>query len=142
VAVASATGGAVLRKVLHRTPSGWAGGGAVDPRRWRVVTVNRSIEEIGQGLPKPLEDLGDAIEARLTTAPGEKGTELAARLPTDGDRDDVPTVEDLRVALRQAKQILEVGWVLEPDRNPTAEPTVLNAPLRNATWHAQRAGRL
>jgi hypothetical protein len=142
VAAATATGGAVLRKALHRAPSGWAGGGAVDAKRWRVVTVNRSIEEVGQSLPKPLEDLGDAIEIQLSTAPGEKGTELAVRLRANGDRDDAPTVGDLRAALRQSKQLLEVGWVLEPDQNRTTEPTVLNAPLRKATGHAQEAGRL
>ncbi|WBQ08361.1 hypothetical protein [Kribbella sp. CA-293567] len=138
--VVAATGAVAVRKVLERAPSGWPGTPTVDPERWRVVTVYRPIEEIEPALPEPLAELGDAVEIRLTTAPGDKGTEVAARLRRTGRNE--PSVEDLRRALREAKQLLEVGYVLEPDRNSTTQPTGLNAGLRKATAGARGEGRL
>jgi hypothetical protein len=136
----TATGGAglLLRKALS---GGRPGSGHSDPRRWRVVTVHQGIDEIGDLLPRPLVELGDAVEVRLTPAPSDKGTEIAVRL-RDADAADNPSLEDLRLALRKSKQLLEVGWVLEPDRNSTTEPTPFNAPLRKATAHARGEGRL
>jgi hypothetical protein len=134
------TGTVVLRKLLGRPPSGWSGSGAVDPERWRVVTVNRSLAEVGDALPEPLAKLGEALEVRVSAAPGDKGTEIAARLKATGDGN--PSVEEVRRALREGKQILEVGWVLEPNRNTTTRPTLLNVGLRWATEHARRVGRL
>jgi hypothetical protein len=143
---AVATGTAAIKKVVGHAPSGWgpAGGAHDDPRRWRVVTVNRPIPELDGGLPGPLADLGDAIEVRLQPAPGDKGTELAARLTGTGhDRiHGQDPLEALRSALRQAKQVAEVGYVLEADLNTTSRPTPLNEPLRQATKHAGGEGRL
>jgi hypothetical protein len=133
-------GTVVLRRLLGRSPSGWSGSGAVDPQRWRVVTVNRSHREVGDNLPEPLAKLGEAVEVRVSAAPGDKGTEIAVRLKATGDGD--PSLEDVRRALREAKQILEVGWVLEPNRNTTTRSTLLNAALRRVTEHARRVGRL
>jgi hypothetical protein len=146
-AAALAAGSAAVKKVVGRAPSGWGeavGGAHDDPRRWRVVTVNRPIAELEAALPAPLADLGNAVEVRLRPAPADKGTELAARLT--GTREDPlngqPPLEALRSALRQAKQVAEVGYVLEADLDTTTRPTPLNEPLRQATKHAGGEGRL
>lgn len=95
--------------------------------RWRSVTINRRPEELltdGQ-LPAPLADLGDDIEIRVRPAPGGKGSELAARLRSEPSGPSVlgriaghDPRQDLRSALRQAKQLIEVGEVLRVDPTP------------------------
>jgi hypothetical protein len=144
---AVAAGSAAVKRVVGRAPSGWGdtpGSASEDIRRWRVVTVNRPIADLEAALPSPLTDLGDAVEVRLQPAPGDKGTELAARLTgtRHGLLNGLPPLEALRSALRQAKQVAEVGYVLEADLNTTARPTPLNEPLRQATRHAGGEGRL
>jgi hypothetical protein len=143
-AVATAAGVGFLRKVLDKPPSGWSGQGHGDPQRWRAVTVNVGIDKLSEDPPGPLAALGDAIEVRISPAPADKGTELAARLTGDGRGriDGEEPLEALRRALRETKQLLEVGWVLSPDENTTTRPTPLNAPLRSATSHARGEGRL
>lgn len=144
-AVALTAGTKIVQKIMDKAPSGWpAAGGRTDPDRWRGVTVYRTREEVGNDLPEPLARLGDAIEVRIETAPGDRGTEIYARLTGDGSGklDDMDPLHAVRIALREAKQLLEVGYVLEPDRNTTSEPTALNAPLRKATANARGEGRL
>jgi hypothetical protein len=142
--VATAAGLLAARRALNDPSRGWAGGGRNDPRRWRVVTVNLPIDKVGEDPPGPLAAMGDAVEIRLSPAPGDKGTELAARLTGNGHTriDGQKPLEALRQALRETKQLLEVGWVLEPDRNTSTRPTALNLPLRRATSHARGEGRL
>ena len=139
---AAAAGSAAIKKVVGRAPSGW--GSHDDPMRWRAVTVNRPLSELEGNLPAPLAALGDAVEVRLQPAPGDKGTELHARLTGTGhDRiQGQEPLEALRSALRQAKQLAEVGYVLEADLSTTSRPTPLNEPLRQATKHAGGEGRL
>jgi hypothetical protein len=144
---AVAAGSAAVKRVVGRAPSGWGeatGSASEDIRRWRVVTVDRPIADLEAALPSPLVDLGDAVEVRLQPAPGDKGTELAARLTgtQHGRLNGQPPLEALRSALRQAKQLAEVGYVLEADLNTTSRPTPLNEPLRQATRHAGGEGRL
>ncbi|MGY4642509.1 hypothetical protein [Cellulomonas sp. URHB0016] len=114
-----------------------------DLHRWRVVTVNRRIDEVGGTTPQPLASLGDEVEVQACAAPGDKGVELRARW-RDGAR---PTTDDdplrlLRTALRESKQQLEVGWVLEPDHNVTTQETPWNAPLRASVKVARGEGLL
>ena len=147
VSAAVAAGSAAVQKLVGRAPSGWGestGNASEDIRRWRVVTVDRPIAELEAALPSPLADLGDAVEVRLQPAPGDKGTELAARLTgtPQGRLNGQPPLEALRSALRQAKQEAEVGYVLEADLNTTSRPTPLNEPLRQASRHAGGEGRL
>ena len=141
---AAAAGAAVLKTVVSRTPSGWGPSTAHDdPTRWRVVTVNRPISDL-EVLPGPLAALGDAVEVRLVPAPTDRGTEIHARLTGSGRdtfRGQQP-LEALRSALRQAKQVAEVGYLLEADLNTTSKPTPPNEPLRHATRHAGGQGRL
>jgi hypothetical protein len=146
VAVA-AVGTAAVKKIVEHVPSGWAPPGATakqDPDRWRAVTVNRPIGDLEGGVPAPLYELGEAVEVRLQPAPGGKGTEIHARLTQHAPAriNGEEPIEALRLALRQAKQVAEVGYVLEADRNTTTKPTPLNEPLRQATRHAGGEGRL
>jgi hypothetical protein len=145
-AAAVATGSAAIKKVVGRAPSGWGSPDVAheDPRRWRAVTVNRPIAELEGALPGPLAELGDAVEVRLQPAPGNKGTELHARLAGAGQGpiQGQEPLEALRSALRRAKQVAEVGYVLEADLNTTTKRTPLNEPLRQATKHAGGEGRL
>lgn len=134
VLTAVGAGAAVVRRVVGRgeVPSPAAGD------RWHAVTVNLPPDRVG---PDPLAPLGDTVEVRVERAPGDRGTELHARLRAGADatRDQV---RELRAALRQAKMLLETGEVLAPTAPGTTTPTPLNAPLRAATAHARGEGRL
>ncbi|PNV36235.1 hypothetical protein C1708_31225 [Streptomyces sp. DH-12] len=127
----AAAGVAAARK------AGTAARGGDDDRagdRWLTVTVNRPMEDVRQDgkLPEPLERLADRIEVRTQPAPGDRGTELAARLkdPVPPAATSVPSRlagkdprQEVRHALREAKAVLETGEVMLPDAPPTARPT-------------------
>ena len=121
--------------------------------RWHAITVNRAPEEVapeGQ-LPGPLAELGDQIEVRVQPAPGERGTEIHARV-----RGPVPSGaggvrarisgEDprqaLRKALRETQWLLETGEVLKPDTETTTKPTPGGKLLGMATNRSWEEGRL
>jgi hypothetical protein len=103
---------------LKRARGPHAGRGSVDPgSRWITVTIYRPLDEVAPGgrLPKRLAALGSRVETAIRPAPGDRGTEVAARpVLTDGSEgDDQKELRDeVRVALRQDKQELEVGEVL------------------------------
>jgi hypothetical protein len=122
--------------------------------RWRVVTVNRSPQDVTPDgkLPEPLARLGDRIDVQVRPAPGDKGTELAARLRGEEPsgvtgaiarvRGDDPR-QELRSALRESKQLLEVGEVLRSDApEGTTKPTLTGAPLELASRRAGGEGVL
>jgi hypothetical protein len=109
-----------------------------DPKRWHAVTVNCPQETVEGRGDTPLAALGDRVEVRLRPAPGDRGTEVAARLRSGGDEE----VRELRRALRETRALLEIGWVPTPDRPTTTRATPLNAPLRAATAHGREEGRL
>jgi hypothetical protein len=97
-----------------------------DAGRWRVVTVFRD-DVAEQPLPRPLAELGDLVEIRITVAPGGKGSELAARLrygEPDGMSAQVRRAagtdprQAVRRALRESKQLLETGEVVRLDPKP------------------------
>jgi hypothetical protein len=127
VSVVAGVGGA-LRHQLRPTHSSADGRGESEGR-WLVVTIDRSSDEVAPGgqLPQPLADLGDSIEVQLRQAPGGRGSELAAR-----SREPVPTGvgaaaatvkgddprQAIRTALRQSKQLVEVGEVMRLDPAP------------------------
>ena len=145
---AAEAGGALLGRLQHvRLPGVGQSSSADDPetaaRRWRAVTVLRSPGEIGTGagLPAPLAALGDRVEVRVTPAPGDRGAELAARyrdLPSDDD------LRALRSALREAKQLIEVGEVLRVDPAPhgVRTQTPQGAALEGVTARAGGEGVL
>ena len=120
------------KAIAPHDPPGW--GRATEGRRTHVVTVNLPMDRVapdGQP-PAALRELpGATVDVR--PAPGDKGTELAV------------TGEDhtaIRKALRDTKALLEVGEVVQPVAEGSAESTLLNAPLRAATAHAKEGGRL
>jgi uncharacterized membrane protein len=151
VVVAGAGAGLVA---VTRVAARQLGNGARETRdRWHAVTINRPLDQVApEGRPPaPLEALGDGVEVQVRPAPGGRGTELAARL-----RQAVPSGpgavaaratgndprQDLRAALRQAKQLVETGEILSPDEPPTSRRTVRNLPLELATRRARGEGRL
>ncbi|WP_203416917.1 hypothetical protein [Jiangella ureilytica] len=110
--------------------------------RWLAVTVCKPVDEVGaEGrLPEPLARLGDHVETRVTSAPADRGTELYAR-----PRAPSPSGEDLRslrVALREAKSIIETGEVVQADAHPSAHPGPAGKLLAMANRKAKGVGRL
>lgn len=97
--------------------------------RWRSVTVNKPVGEVAPegSLPQPLAALGDSVEVRVTTAADGKGTEIGARLRSP-ESSGLSSLADrlagrdprqpVRAALRQSKQLLEVGEVLRMEPQP------------------------
>jgi hypothetical protein len=146
---AARAGGTVLRQVLSALdPASAAPSGAdVEPAsRWLMVTVYRDADEIDIAqLPAPLAGYGDEIEVRVRPAADAKGTELGARLRSPSPsgvagaaariRGDDPRAK-LRSALRRAKQLIEVGEILQVDpvphgkRNATPAGVLLEAVTR------------
>ena len=145
---ATEAGGALLGRLQHvRLPGLGQSSVPENPetaaRRWRAVTVLCSAEQVGTGadLPAPLAALGDRVEVRITLAPGDRGTELAARYRDRPSDDDLRA---LRSALRQAKQVIEVGEVLRVDPAPhgVRRPPTQGAALEGATARAGGEGVL
>ncbi len=133
-------GGEVLRRVQGNRLPGIGTPSAKDDdgtaaRRWRMVTVLCEPSRLTDDLPAPLAALGDRVEWQVTPAPADKGTELAARFR---DRPTAEDLEDLRRALRDAKQLVEVGEVLrvEPqphgERKATPQGSLLDGVVRHA----------
>jgi hypothetical protein len=102
--------------------------------RWRTVTVHADPEDVMPGgqPPAPFADLGDRVEVEVSVAPGGKGTELRARLRAAEPTGVAATVlrlsgkdlrQELRSALREAKQLIEVGEVLRVDPTPHGHRT-------------------
>lgn len=151
----TAVGLAVSRLFSARSRSNWPSNGLGNghERLWHIVTVNRPPEQVAPDgwLPPPLLQLGDTVEVQMRPAPARRGTELAVRL-----RSGVPSGfnaivarlsgndprQILRSALREAKQLVETGEVLSPDRPTTNEPTLLNRPLDLIIRRARGEGRL
>lgn len=103
--------------------------------RWLAVTVYRSPEEVQASLPDDLARLRDQVELRIQPATGDKGTELRARSTAE------VSAHDLRLALREAKAVLEAGEVVKPDTAPT-HPGPLGKALQLVTSRAGGGGRL
>ena len=145
---ATDAGGAVLGRLQHVRLPGVGQSSVTDDaetsaRRWRGVTVLCPPEQIGTGtgLPAPLAALGDRLEVRTSVAPGDRGTELAARFrdrPTDDD------LGRLRAALRETKQLIEVGEVLRVDPAPhgVRKATPQGAAIEGMTASAGKQGVL
>ena len=91
--------------------------------RWRVVTIAGSRDQIAPAgvLPQPLADIADQVDVEFADAPGNRGTELRARLRSGGEL----TPADLRIALRRSKQLVEAGEiaVVEPHPHGRRTPT-------------------
>ena len=148
-AVVVAAAGAVVLARRRRPRSAPGTGAASAPRSgWLAVTVARDVDDVlpAGRTPGPLARFGDAVELEARIAPDDKGTELRARFrqgasrAAAGDRDR----GRLRAALREAKQLIEVGEVLRVDPVPhgrrTATPT--GALVELATARSNEEGTL
>jgi hypothetical protein len=109
---------------------------------WLAVTIARPTGEVEAAeLPGPLAVLADQLEVRVRPAPGGEETELAVRLPSSPTSSG-PAVRftgadqlgELRSALRQAKQLLEVGEVLAVDPTPHGRRTATPGGALLETW--------
>jgi hypothetical protein len=122
----------------------------VPKNRWIMVTVNCSPERLASrsDLPDPIIRLGDSVDIKVSPAPGDRGTELGARLhelPRTKIRGMVmrrPEEDPRRVverALREAKSLIEAGEVVRPDWPPSVQPAQVGKLLEFA---GRRGGRL
>ncbi|TDB88966.1 hypothetical protein E1264_09760 [Actinomadura sp. KC216] len=142
VTVLAGVGAIATRRLLVRSRQAGTG-----ESRWLVVTVNCPPERLSE-LPEPLALLGDEVETRVAAAPGDRGTELAARISRPGSPGLVARLggadsrQAVRSALRDAKSLLETGEVLRPDSPPTTRPTVRGKVVELATRRAAGEGRL
>ncbi|MET7666909.1 hypothetical protein ABZS39_02065 [Micromonospora luteifusca] len=129
---AALTGAVRLWRVPRRRGRTGADSDPAAPARWEVVTVDRPPEQVlpGGHWPEPLRRLDGAVEVRVRTAPGDRGTELAAR-PLAGATPPAGLAAHLvgddpgllvRRALRQVKQRVEAGEVLRADRSALDRP--------------------
>lgn len=95
---------------------------------WLAVTVLCEPADLDvDHLPAPLAELGDQIDVRVDAAPADQGTELRVRLREASSSSVVGRLAgsdgraELRSALREAKQLIEVGEVLRVDPAPHGE---------------------
>jgi hypothetical protein len=117
--------------------------------RWILVTVNCSPQRLATraDLPEPITRLGDSVDLKISPAPGDRGTELGARLREyprariagmvmrRSEEDPRLMVEE---ALREAKAMIEAGEALRPDWPPVPQPVPTGKLLEFA---GRRGGR-
>jgi hypothetical protein len=150
--IAARAGGTLVRGVRSVVnPSASRPAGAGQPiSGWLLTTVLCDPSDIRPAsLPEPLAEFGDRIEVRIMPAPAGKGTELGVRLRGQSSSGTTASrlrgkdpQADLRSALRQAKQLIEVGEVLAVDPVPHGERTATPAGafLEGWTKAAPKAG--
>lgn len=152
VSLASRVGGSVVAGLRSAVgaPSQRPGDAREPSSGWLVVTVLRDVTDLdGVERLAPLAELGAGVEVRCRPAPADRGTELAVRRRGGSDRASARArlsgqdpQADVRSALRQAKQLLEVGEVLAVDPTPHGERTSSPAGSLVEAWtaRASRAG--
>jgi len=59
-----------------------------------------------------------------------------------GERAAAPEAARIRRALRESRQLIEVGEVLRPDRPPTTRKTLTSRPWEFLTTRGRDGGRL
>jgi len=144
--LAGGAGGKALHQLQHlRVPGIGQASVTDDPRtaarRWRAVTVLTDPEQLRTTTPAPLAAFGARLEVRVTPAPGERGAELAARFHGPVTEDEIG---QLRAALRESKQLVEVGEVLRVDPQPHGrrKPTPQGAAIEGMAAEASKEGVL
>jgi hypothetical protein len=127
LAVAAMVGGTVAGLAVRRGRTSDVT--APDPERWYTVTVDLPPEAIDrEHLPTPLHDLDALVDVRVTPAPGRRGTQLSARMRLPDPPTGIEAVaarftgsdprRAIRLALREAKQLLEVGEIIRQEPQP------------------------
>lgn len=144
-----AAGAGVAGWMAMRSRTGRTSKDREPTNRWIMVTINCSPQRLASraDLPEPITRLGDAVDIKICPAPGDRGTELGARLrelprtkiagmvmrrPEENPRH---TVEQ---ALREAKAIIEAGEPVRGDWPPPAQPAQVGKLLEFA---GRRGGR-
>jgi hypothetical protein len=113
------------RLVISRVPSVRE----LDGPRWRTVTILRTKDQIAPSglLPQPILMLGDLVDVKMSTAPGDRGVELSVRLRNTEPRGLGSLVtrargtdprQTVRRALRETKQLLEAGEIVRVAPQP------------------------
>lgn len=111
IVIGAVAGTAAAAAALARRRDGESEG----DRRWNAVTILGSDDLVrSDAPPPPLDALAGEIDWAVSPAPGGRGVELRAR-PTSSAADPGGTRRSVRSALREAKQLLEVGEVLRHD---------------------------
>jgi hypothetical protein len=124
-AIPAVTAAAAAVVIARRRRSGQ---GASAERRF-VVTIDRPRDEVAAGAASgPLAALGDSVDVRTKEAPGGRGTELSARPLSAPPATAVGSLarratgadprQDVRRALRETKQLLEVGEIMRQEPQP------------------------
>jgi hypothetical protein len=117
--------------------------------RWLMITIDCPPERLASrsDLPEPIARLGDAVDTKVSRAPGDRGTELGAR-PSEVSSSGAGGVagfsgenfrRTVRWALRQSRSLIETGEVLIWDQPPAAYPRPTKKILELA---GRRGGRL
>ena len=145
---AVATAAAVVGRRHRRRPDEGAGSPQESRSRWQAVTILAQPQDVlgADDTPPFFDDLRDTVEVEARPAPADKGTELRARLrePASSEDDAAEAAEEIRVALRRAKQVIEAGEVLRVDPTPHGErkATPTGAVVDEATDRADEEGLL
>ncbi|MEU8240844.1 hypothetical protein AB0C07_21585 [Actinoplanes missouriensis] len=130
VPLAAATAATVAAKRRAKQP---------DHQRRHVITIYRPLSELeSEQLPGSLREITGDAEITLRPAPGDRGTEIAVRIPEGS----TITEGQVRAALRETRSLLETGDVLLPSGPPTTVTTLTNRPLQTATRHGREGGLL
>jgi len=120
---------------------------------WKSVTVLATPDDIAPGgvVGPPFDRLAEVVETRLLPAPGDRGTELHARV-LPGSRAEAVVrrqlggdpADTLRRALRELKTRVETGEVLQQLPRPEGhrKHTVAGALVDGAERRAFGAGAL
>ncbi|WP_233255397.1 hypothetical protein [Naasia lichenicola] len=147
VGAAGVAAGLVARSLVKQKNE--ADGDGRHPEGWKAVTILADPQSVADGrYPEPLARIAEMVEIRVEDAPGDKGFELHARVRDGSDVKGVLGDEDpdqaLRVALRDAKQVLETGEVLRAIPRPHGERprTVTGAVVDAAEDKAKGVGVL
>ena len=126
-----------------------AGTAARHPAGWKSVTIMGDAGAFAtDGYPEPLNRIATALEIRVEPAPGDKGFEVHARVRDHADGagaiENEPSDHELRVALRDAKQLFETGEILRPTPRPHGRrpPTLTGKAVDAAEADAKGSGVL
>jgi hypothetical protein len=116
-----AVAGAVTAARVRRNGGAGSPGSGDEAERWNVVTIGCPPAEVvvDGRLPEPLAALRGLIDVQWSGAPGERGTELRARPRIDAGGEDAAELRrSVRAALRESKQLLEVGYIMTNEPQP------------------------
>ena len=148
VAAVATAAAAVVGRRHRRRPDEGAGSPQESRSRWQAVTILAQPQDVlgADDTPPFFDDLRDTVEVEARPAPGDKGTELRARLREPASTNDTAdeAAKSIRVALRRAKQVIEAGEVLRVDPTPHGEraATPTGALVDEATDRADEEGLL